>query len=112
MFLRMNNHRLSYDRRPQAGAGYSHDLSTEVSEADLAPESDASVDEREDADLMNEVIMAVDMRDGGSIGCSFYVAKEEKLALLPDVRGGGLEIIDARMAKIVCNHRFAVDDIQ
>jgi DNA mismatch repair protein MSH5 len=42
---------------------------------------------------MNEVIMAVDMRSG-TIGCSYYIAREEKLCLMQDIKFGGLDIID------------------
>ena len=66
--------------------------------ADIRPEHDTDVDELEDVDLLNEVIMAVDMKDRGNVGCCYYVAKDEKIALLSDVQGGGLEVIDARMA--------------
>ena len=61
----------------------------------MSPEHDIDIDEHEDADLLNEVIMAVDIRDRGTVGCCYYVAKDEKLSLLPDIRGGGLEVIDA-----------------
>lgn len=43
---------------------------------------------------MNEVIMAVDLRDRGTVGCAYYVAREEKLYLMEDVRFGGIEIIE------------------
>jgi DNA mismatch repair protein MSH5 len=49
---------------------------------------------REDADAMNEIIMAVDLRDRGTIGCAYYVAREEKLCLMEDIKMGGLGIID------------------
>ena len=61
----------------------------------MIPEHDTDIDERENADLLNEIIMAVDMRDKGNVGCCYYVAKDEKLSLLPDVQGGGLEVVDA-----------------
>ncbi|TVY85141.1 MutS protein-like protein [Lachnellula suecica] len=56
-------------------------------------ETDAEMQERENADSMNEVIMAIDMK-GGTIGCSYYIAREEKLCLMQDVKFGGLDIID------------------
>lgn len=108
----MSRHKLHYDRLAHSIAGSVHHSSILSSDPDISPESDATIEEREDEDLMNEVIMAIDMRDGGNVGCSFYVAKEERLALLPDVRAGGLEIIDACMNKGVRNQRFVVNDIQ
>ena len=38
--------------------------------------------------------MAVDMRDRGTVGCSYYVAREEKLYFMDDVPFGGIEVID------------------
>ena len=51
-------------------------------------------EEPEDDDSLHEAIMAIDMRNRDSIGCSYYVAREEKLYLLNDVSYGGLDIID------------------
>jgi DNA mismatch repair protein MSH5 len=42
---------------------------------------------------MNEVIMAIDMK-GGTIGCSYYIAREEKLCMMQDIKYGGLDIVD------------------
>lgn len=70
---------------------------TAAFEASIRPERDADIDEREDADLLSEIIMAVDMRNGSNVGCCYYVAKDQKLAILSDIRSGGLEIIDACM---------------
>lgn len=44
---------------------------------------------------MNEVIMGVDLRDRGTVGCAFYVAREEKLYMMEDVRFGGTEIVES-----------------
>ena len=49
----------------------------------------------EDADYLNEVIMAIDLRDRGTIGCCYYVAMEEKLYLMEDVKHGGLDVVQA-----------------
>ncbi|TVY20089.1 MutS protein-like [Lachnellula arida] len=56
-------------------------------------ETDAEIQQREDADSMNEVIMAIDMK-GGTIGCSYYIAREEKLCMMQDIKYGGLDIVD------------------
>jgi DNA mismatch repair protein MSH5 len=56
-------------------------------------ETDAEIQAREDADEMNEVILAVDMRDR-TIGCAYYIAREEKLCLMEDIKMAGLDIID------------------
>jgi len=57
-------------------------------------ETDADVQLREDSDAMNEIIMAVDMKDRGTVGCAYYVVREEKLYLMEDIKMAGLEIID------------------
>ncbi|KAL8972895.1 MAG: hypothetical protein Q9183_000284 [Haloplaca sp. 2 TL-2023] len=62
-------------------------------DAGISPEQDVDINEREEDDSMNEVIMAVDLRDRGTVGCAYYVAREEKLYMMEDVRMGGVEII-------------------
>ncbi|KAL8831364.1 MAG: hypothetical protein Q9170_005327 [Blastenia crenularia] len=59
-----------------------------------SPEQDVDINEREEDDSVNEVVMAVDLRDKGTIGCAYYVAREEKLYIMEDTRFGGLEIIE------------------
>lgn len=39
--------------------------------------------------------MAVDVRERGTVGCSYYVARLEKLYFMEDVKLGGIEIVDA-----------------
>ncbi|KAI1826467.1 putative MSH5 protein [Xylaria intraflava] len=52
----------------------------------------------ESADAMNEIIMAIDMRDRGShgslIGCAYYVVMEEALYLLEDVAMAGVDLVE------------------
>lgn len=57
-------------------------------------ETDAEIQAREDADEMNEVVLAVDMRDRGTIGCAYYIVREEKLCLMEDIKLAGLDIVD------------------
>ena len=49
----------------------------------------------EEVEHLNEVIMAVDMRNRGTVGCCYYVVMEEKLYLMEDVTHGGLEVVQA-----------------
>ncbi|KAF1982980.1 hypothetical protein K402DRAFT_339387 [Aulographum hederae CBS 113979] len=49
----------------------------------------------EDLDDLNEIVMAVDLRDRGTVGCSYYVAREEKLYFMEDMKLGGVEVVDA-----------------
>jgi hypothetical protein len=57
-------------------------------------ESDTDIQRREDADAMNEVIMAIDMKNRGTLGCAFYIAREEKLCLMEDIKMAGQDIVD------------------
>ncbi|MCJ1405214.1 MutS protein msh5 [Xylographa trunciseda] len=63
---------------------------------DAGPEAedDHAVYEREEDDALNEVVMALELRSRDTVGCSYYVAKEEKLYLMGDMRIGGLEIAE------------------
>jgi DNA mismatch repair protein MSH5 len=60
------------------------------------PESESQIREREDHDDLNQVIMAIDVNSNGTVGCTYYMAKEEKLHLLQDVKTGGDAVIDSR----------------
>lgn len=68
--------------------------SREGSQDASAIESEAETERRENADAMNEVIMAVDMRERGTVGCAYYVARDEKLCLMEDIKMAGLEVVD------------------
>jgi DNA mismatch repair protein MSH5 len=57
-------------------------------------ETDADIRIREDTDAMNEVIMAVDIRERSTVGCAYYIAREEKLCLMEDIKMAGWETID------------------
>ncbi|KAL2067305.1 hypothetical protein VTL71DRAFT_1729 [Oculimacula yallundae] len=57
-------------------------------------ESEAELQERENSDAINEVIMAIDFKDRGTLGCAYYTARAEKLCLMEDVKMAGLDIID------------------
>ncbi|KAK7952460.1 mismatch repair protein 5 [Apiospora aurea] len=48
----------------------------------------------DDADALNEVILALDTKKNGNLGCAYYVASEETLFLMEDVSMAGLEIVE------------------
>lgn len=50
-----------------------------------------------DIDALNEVIMAVDLRERGTVGCCYYVARDEKLCFMEDVKFGGVDVVDTCM---------------
>jgi DNA mismatch repair protein MSH5 len=45
-------------------------------------------------DELEEVIMAIDIRDSGTVGCSYYVAQDEKIYLLSDIISGNISVIE------------------
>lgn len=47
-------------------------------------------------DDFDQVIVAVDMKDSGTVGCSYYCTEEEKLYLLGDIKFAGTDTIDSR----------------
>ncbi|CZS90681.1 related to MSH5-meiosis-specific protein [Rhynchosporium graminicola] len=57
-------------------------------------ESEAEEQARENSDAINEVIMAIDLKDRSTIGCAYYTAREEKLYLVEDIKMAGLDMID------------------
>lgn len=73
------------------------------SERNLRPEDAAAIAEREDADSLNEVIMCVDMRDRGTVGCCYYVARDQKLFVMADVTYGGIEVVDTCSLHLMFN---------
>lgn len=71
----------------------SHRATTDAD--DSRAQADAELNE--DLESLNEVIMAVDMRGRGDIGCAYYVARDETLYFMEDVKAGGAEIVDGCM---------------
>lgn len=57
-------------------------------------ETEEEIKKREDADAMNEIIMAIDMRERGTLGCAYYIVREEKLYMMEDIKMAGLDIVD------------------
>jgi len=51
-------------------------------------------------DDFHETIMAVDVRERGTVGCAYYIAAEEKLYFMEDVKLGGADIVEAREAAL------------
>lgn len=60
----------------------------------LEEEEEQLIQSLENSDAWNEVILAVDMKERGTIGCAYYVAKEEKLCLMQDIKLAGLDVVD------------------
>lgn len=58
--------------------------------------TDEGRESEEDFDAFNEVVMAVDMKSRGEIGCAYYLAREETLYFMEEVKSGSVDIIDGR----------------
>ncbi|RYP16461.1 hypothetical protein DL765_005138 [Monosporascus sp. GIB2] len=71
-----------------------------ASSANASHETEGQQDERseqrlsEDADALNEIIMAIDMKNNGNLGCSYYITVQETLFLLEDVAMAGVELVE------------------
>lgn len=48
-----------------------------------------------DDDTLNEIVMSLDLTQKGTVGCSYYVARHEKLYLMEDLHFGGVDAVDA-----------------
>ncbi|KAJ5904388.1 DNA mismatch repair protein MutS core [Penicillium tannophilum] len=57
--------------------------------------SESSID-----DDLGHVIVAIDIKEYGTVGCAYYSAEYEKMYLLGDSRSGGMETIDTLIAQI------------
>jgi hypothetical protein len=49
-----------------------------------------------------QVIMAVDLTPRGTVGCCYYVARDEKLYFMEDIQFGEVDVVDARKYSRVC----------
>jgi len=54
-------------------------------------------DDVDELESHNDIIMAVDIRDRGTVGCCYYAASNEKLYFLEDVQLGHADTVEARM---------------
>lgn len=60
---------------------------------------DAEHDDAND-DTLNEIVMAVDMTTRGTVGCCYYIAREEKLYFMEDLQIGNADVVDTRKRKL------------
>lgn len=59
----------------------------------IAREDGVEGEQDEDSDP-DEIIMCVDMRERGMVGCCYYESSTGSLHLVEDIQCGGLEVID------------------
>jgi DNA mismatch repair protein MSH5 len=55
---------------------------------------DGRPDDLPNDETLNEVVMAVDMTPRGTVGCCYYVAREEKLFFMEDIQFGNVDVVD------------------
>lgn len=61
-------------------------------------------------DELEQIVVAVDMKDSGTVGCSYYSALEEKLYLLGDLRHSSKDIIDSCLSDLLRSHASAANE--
>ncbi|KAH7330304.1 muts domain V-domain-containing protein [Rhexocercosporidium sp. MPI-PUGE-AT-0058] len=57
-------------------------------------ETEEEIEARENSDAVNEIIMAIELKNRGTIGCAYYSAREEKLYLMADIKMADLDMIE------------------
>ena len=67
-----------------------------VSQADQISAA-SNVEDGTDESL-EHVVMAIDLRERGTLGCAYYVAREERLYCMEDIANGGMETVERRMS--------------
>ncbi|KAI1920455.1 hypothetical protein LOZ58_002923 [Ophidiomyces ophidiicola] len=67
--------------------------------------SPESVLENEGDDIC-QVVMAIDMKDRGTVGCSYYVTEQKILFIMEDMTFGGLDIVETR--SVIRPSRYAL----
>jgi DNA mismatch repair protein MSH5 len=53
-----------------------------------------------DDDTLGEVIMAVDLTPRETVGCCYYVARDEKLYFMEDIQCGDVDVVDTRKCNV------------
>jgi DNA mismatch repair protein MSH5 len=54
----------------------------------------ATFDEDDTDETLDNVIMAIDMKEHGTVGCAYYVTREERLFCMEDIVHGGTDIVE------------------
>jgi DNA mismatch repair protein MSH5 len=53
-----------------------------------------AISEDDNDEMLDNVIMAIDMKERGTVGCAYYVAREERLFCMEDVVCGGKDVVE------------------
>lgn len=84
----------SHDRESDSPSRTRHPTTPSATPAADVGGHSTQQDDNEHLDDLNEVIMAVDMRDRDTIGCSYYRAQDEKLYFMEDAKMGNVDIVN------------------
>jgi hypothetical protein len=81
--------------RPEQPPSRLRDRGEPAQPALSAERLDAEIRADEAADeALNHIIMAIDIRDRDTVGCAYYVAREQSLRCMEDMANGGIELLD------------------
>src|SRR2546421_6767413 len=53
-----------------------------------------AISEYDNDEVLDNVIMAIDMKERGTVGCAYYIAREERLFCMEDVIYGGKDVVE------------------
>ena len=65
-------------------------------ESVAGPEQRLSDDFDQDLDSLDEVVMAVNLTERGTVGCAYYAARTEKLYFMEDIKFGSADVVASR----------------
>ncbi|KAI1459397.1 muts domain V-domain-containing protein [Annulohypoxylon moriforme] len=89
-------HRLSL-RLPSSRLSSNHSDRRQENDEDSRHEDALS---SEDADALGEIILAIDMKDNGNLGCAYYIAMDETMFLLEDVAMSGIDLVETLLLHV------------
>ena len=72
------------------------DTSTSQRRLSQNDEQSPVADQDDTDEALDSVIMAVDMKERGTVGCAYYVAREERLLCMEDTVHGGRDVVETR----------------
>jgi hypothetical protein len=84
--------------RPSRSQSHSQRSSATPSSAQCSRRNDAAIPvlaaDVPDDDFLEQVILAIDIKEKGRIGCAYYIAAEGTLLCMEDIYGGGSDVAD------------------
>jgi hypothetical protein len=87
-------------RRRNDTRGQTEQVDPRVTSPSVREDDTITEHENNDDDTLSEVVMAIDMAPRGTVGCCYYVSREEKLYFMEDIQIGDVNIVDTREALV------------